>query len=275
MNESLTLTRYLYSKSVVMHSIIISMLEHKTDELLFWIYELYFSGFERDVFKLMCSIYNSFYKDNYPKLALFIIDAHTKWRVDKQLHHLIGSIALTLSGKTYSIVHFIYDYYKVKCIDAPCSKLRPNLIINLKPECIEKYKMIVDPSIKTYNVLNNACRFSINNSYNQLFKLVEPDNVRNCYFINWLYYACRSPIWEDRCIDANCEIDDDASKIVFTNEDDEDSFYEKWGYDPDEQPTAVQERFIGKIGMPQIGIRQFCEKFGGGLVTKKLKIITK
>jgi hypothetical protein len=38
-----------------------------------------------------------------------------------------------------------------------------------------------------------------------------------------------------------------ANKVVFSREEDEELFYEKYGYEPDEQPMEVQRRNIPPV----------------------------
>ena len=49
-------TRYLYPKIYVKISLLISLLNHNYDESLFWTYELYYSGFEDEIFDYIFKI---------------------------------------------------------------------------------------------------------------------------------------------------------------------------------------------------------------------------
>ena len=60
--ENLVFTRYLYPKLDVKQSLLIALLDRNSNKALFWAYELYYSGFEEDLFEYIYNIYDSFYK---------------------------------------------------------------------------------------------------------------------------------------------------------------------------------------------------------------------
>ena len=64
---------------------------------------------------------------------------------------------------------------------------------------------------------------------------LDNDSLKNLYYYNWLYYASYSPIWFNRIQLHNGKIDNDKQLIVFDTDDDEDDFYNKYNYEPDEQ----------------------------------------
>ena len=69
----LTFTRYLYPKELVMQSLFLSILDKKTDEALFWGYELYYSGFDNIVYEYLFQIYHIIYSYvNNAKLTTYI-----------------------------------------------------------------------------------------------------------------------------------------------------------------------------------------------------------
>ena len=82
MNEHYQFTRYMYEKSEVEIALIIAIL-NKTDDALFWAYELYYSGCIMELIELFWKIYYDFYatlnasfeKYLYNKLKTGIIDA--------------------------------------------------------------------------------------------------------------------------------------------------------------------------------------------------------
>ena len=63
-----TLTRYLYNKTEVKHSLFIAILEHTIDEALFWGFELYYSGFEEDTFIFLQNIFTTLFQKTNPSL---------------------------------------------------------------------------------------------------------------------------------------------------------------------------------------------------------------
>ena len=65
--ENFQFTRYLYEKDEVKITLLMSLL-NKSDEALFWAYELFYSGFKDELINWIWSIYYDFY---YSKNASF------------------------------------------------------------------------------------------------------------------------------------------------------------------------------------------------------------
>ena len=68
-------TRYLYSKDEVQLALLVNIL-NKSEKSLFWAYELYYSGFEEDVFNLLWKIYFDFYYTLNPSFYTYFIKKH-------------------------------------------------------------------------------------------------------------------------------------------------------------------------------------------------------
>ena len=79
-NESpkIIFTRYLYVKDEVMLTLIMSILE-KRESSMFWAYELYYSGFENDLFNLLWKIYFDFYYTLNPSFYDYFIKKQKEW----------------------------------------------------------------------------------------------------------------------------------------------------------------------------------------------------
>jgi hypothetical protein len=60
-------TRYLYFKTEVINSLHWSLLEHQYEESLFWAYEIYFSGFQDEIFSFFHEFYKIYQKEIYPE----------------------------------------------------------------------------------------------------------------------------------------------------------------------------------------------------------------
>jgi hypothetical protein len=61
MKNNIVFTRYLYEKDEVKKTFMISVLNKKTEEALFWSYELFYSGFVNELTDLFWIIYYDFY----------------------------------------------------------------------------------------------------------------------------------------------------------------------------------------------------------------------
>ena len=102
-----------------------------------------------------------------------------------------------------------------------------------------------------YRSLKNKRIYKINSLIGS-FKLVRNNfchsETLDLKFINtcWETYAYNTPCWKKRFIEYNGGFDD-RNKIIFDNDDNLENFYEKYGYEPDEQTSEIQDMSIGYI----------------------------
>jgi hypothetical protein len=123
------------------------------------------------------------------------------------------------------------------------------------PKYVEKYANIIEsPPCIPNRVLSIACKYSLftiaddcaaaasdPDSITQKNNIIESKNYKEY----WLYYASRSPIWQERILEHGGVIDELTCKITFQYESREDQFYEKYGYEPDEQSVDIQQKCLG------------------------------
>ena len=266
----LIFTRYLYPKIYVKQSLFLSLLDKKYDESLFWAYELYFSGFKDETYNYILEIYNNIYKSNYPNLLIFIEKTHNDWLINNDQDWLIGSIVGTLSQCNYCLTEFIKEYLHVICKLNENNELNNKniFIIKLKEKDIENYKTKYYSPIR--NCLRIVCKYHVRNECNNIFKS-DIRELRDHFYYNWLFYACQSPLWLDILHNYNGRLNIITNKIEFDDENSEEEFYEKWNLEPDEQPLEIQNKIIGSKDCIQINLKEFCEKYGSPLVTKKIQ----
>ena len=100
-----------------------------------------------------------------------------------------------------------------------------------------------------YTILKHECKFGIDTNNNlSLFHLKrDKKDIKDAYLYNWLYFASFSPIWKERIMKFKGEIINDKQVIEFPDDDYLEMFYEKYGYEPDEQNVEVQNKSIQKI----------------------------
>ena len=72
-------TRYLYIYQEVKCSLLFAILDKNRDEALFWAYELYYSGFQKQLVQFIIKIYTDFYSENNPKLGKFLEKQNREW----------------------------------------------------------------------------------------------------------------------------------------------------------------------------------------------------
>ena len=277
------LTRYLYSVIEVRQSLFISLLNHDPTQALYWGYESYYSGFEKETFEFLQRIYNDIYAENNPDLKDYINELRETWdkNDDNRCDCNVGSIIYTLALRPYNLVTFVKDRLSYKITkDEQNEDLMPQCLISLTPEHIETYKtkiVDVEKGEKARNLLTTVKLYPIMKEYNTLFTLfntksdVEFKDIYNYPFEKWLYYASRSPIWLERITDHNGSINDYTKTVTFLDEDDENNFCELWDYEQNELPSDIHELSIGTGKEKQLTIRQFCKKYKYTVVSKITK----
>jgi len=68
-------------------------------------------------------------------------------------------------------------------------------------------------------------------------------------FWYWEYYATDGcPLWKERLVRFSGTLDHEHKKIVFSDGDNEDAFYDKYGFDFDEQSKDIQDMSLVDIG---------------------------
>jgi hypothetical protein len=253
--DQLVFTRYLYPKMDVQQSLLIAMLEKQSKEALFWAYELYYSGQEKDTFEYLTKIYESYYKSENP-------DIEDKLFSQKKNECLIGSIVLTLCARKYQICHFLKEYKGYDCKPMVHEPTKMKFIIQFKETDLVEYLTILPQKGRTRLYLNRVCKYSIRRQYNELFESSCDDyQVPLCY--HWIYYGSRSHYWLDHVEDYSGLPNDEKQDIDFPNDDLLDAFYDHWGLEPDEQSKELHNKLIGNYPVEQLSIEDFCEKFGG------------
>jgi hypothetical protein len=133
-----------------------------------------------------------------------------------------------------------------------------NIVVN--DDYIEKYKTLMPGCMPPYRILSSACRYPIRSNISRLFEFELSYDIMHEYYVkHWLYYASRSPLWEERLVGELCH---ETKQVTFPNEDAEENFYDQWAYNPDEQSIEVKMRCIGDPSVSQLSIVEFCYRFG-------------
>jgi len=186
------------------------------------------------------------------------------------------------NNKRVIILSKIMHYYVViKNI-----KLGKNLYVHIEPEEVIIYETInadlksrndelVMPILPAYKILPLATVYYIDNyNYLSLFHLQrEKLDIKIAYREYWLYYASFSPLWKERIVKHNGFIDETNKKIMFTenetknSDDNEEAFYNEFGYEPDEQKIETQNKTTQEIKSERSWSSFYSEHKNSGLFT--------
>ena len=78
MKSPITFTRYLYLKDEVELSLLVSLL-NKKESAIYWAFELYYSGFEEELFTHLWKIYYDFYYTLNPSFQEYFVKKYKEW----------------------------------------------------------------------------------------------------------------------------------------------------------------------------------------------------
>jgi hypothetical protein len=224
-------TRYLYEFHQVKNSLQKSILEKKREEALFWAYELYHSGFKEETWEIVKQIYLQYYLEANPKFRTRLGKFYAEW-LETGDDCLIGTVVGTLS--VWDSVHF-GQVSTARTIEDVSSKGNKHFIILYK----EDRHKTVPVEYPARNYLKNVSQFAVC----PLEKDPYPNYLetsQNAYLgPDWLYYCVGSPIWEKRVREGRGHIS--GKKIEFETDEQLEDFYDKWGFEPDEQSAEMHK----------------------------------
>ena len=268
----ITLTRYLYIKEEVMISLVISILEKNREEALFWAYELYWSGFQEETFEFLMSFYGEMFESLNPRLKTFLKTQMDSWKQDPNKHFTLGTIVRNLSDKSRK---FQVDTFVLKLSPTPDLKIKDHrFYIELEDKDIEQYDTIspIQGELPRFT-LGKVCRFSARKEYNEIFgtghKNALQKEILDASTMKWDYYASFSPVWKERIEDYKGRIDDVTKRVIFDDDDDQEEFYDRYGYEPDEQCLDLLSKITHVNSVVQMSLQEFCAKFGASPETLK------
>jgi hypothetical protein len=170
---SIVFTRYLYIKQEVKLALLASLL-NKSEDALFWAYELYHSGFVYELIEFIFKIYYDFYAMLNEPLETYLIKK-SKYILKKNNDpncndvKIVGSIIRTLLERPYNtdvfMLHNICNLFDVEneTSDLNDTQLKTlienwieenkyleiaNYILNDKYDCLKIYNIVLDAFVK-------------------------------------------------------------------------------------------------------------------------------
>lgn len=231
----LILTRYLYNKDNIAPCLTNAILSHNIDESLFWGFELLLSGFETDAFYMLGVIYRTHFEQCNPDLVKYISYVIDKWLENVYtIEYVLITIILNLTCRECNV-----------CKESPLKICIP---VDDIPKYMTQYEYKYDSSIPSNKILQHVCKYSLilgHDDDDDITKREMREDLYEKYNTSWLYYACKSPLWETRVTEYGGIINHDSRTVTFDSDESQDKFYEKYGYDPDEQSIQLQEKCLG------------------------------
>jgi hypothetical protein len=266
-------TRYLYFKEEVINSLILSIFDKANEESLFWAYELYFSGFQYEVFEILNIIYERCFKEINPYIGLYLNHLINKWDDNRENNLILGDIVNVLLNHKISLTGLMREENNENgTID--------NKIINvLYPEELSErdlqkyYTCISTQDVPAIKLLDMVCKYPIRRDCCSEIGLV-PFNCKEKYKDNWLYYSRATPLWNERIMEFNGIIDVLTKKIIFEDEEMEEEFQKKYDYEPDEQSLSLKNKIWPFQPYNDISWSDFYKKYGSDCVFRTVKVFS-
>jgi hypothetical protein len=227
---------------------------------------------------------------DYRQLATYILSNKEQKEIDiykivltyfkltnqqKRINELTNSIS---NNSMSTNVILLANVLSLITFDKSQSK-KVNFYVCVDPVEVVQYETIdaVD-NLKPYRILKQACICQIDeHSFQNLFQSFRNQKIQNGlkekydgwtrraisekYSDKWLYHAAFSPIWFNRIKSFKGYIDYQKNEVKFIDEDWEEAFYNKYGYEPDEQPLFVKENTLGKNMNEKSTWHQFFAKY--------------
>jgi hypothetical protein len=135
--SGIVFTRYLYIKDEVRIALLISILK-RSEDAIFWAYELYYSGFKTELFELLWKIYYDFFATLNPAYEVYLSKKHKEWLNDTNKEYIVSSIVQDLLFRPFNTDIFFLrnccdnfeidvDYYNNIDSDSPNFDIEHNL----------------------------------------------------------------------------------------------------------------------------------------------------
>ena len=106
--SDLVFTQYLYIKEEVRIALLVSIL-NKSDDAIFWAYELYYSGFKYELLNLIWKIYYDFFATLNPAYEAYLLKKHKELLLDadETQGQIISSIIQDLLFRPFNADVFV------------------------------------------------------------------------------------------------------------------------------------------------------------------------
>lgn len=259
------LTRYLYIKEDVWASLMMSVLNKDVDQTLFWVCEMYYSGFEEELAEYLIVLYVEFFRSKNPRLEPILRKMAASI---SEGAHIAATMAVNMTAAPRK---FVVQDFTVKRADTEVGCLdETRVIIRISPDALLKYHNVLkndDIGLPARKILQKACTYSTRKDLVELFQSSHNNipHAKLCEYHrtdhNWVYFASFSPIWANRIAEYNGVIDNENCRVDFPNDECIERFYEDYGYEPDEQRMETLTKFMHFTREPQLTMKAICCMF--------------
>jgi hypothetical protein len=115
--SNIIFTRYLYLKDEVKLALLISLLK-KSDDAIFWAYELYYSGFKMELIEFIWKIYYEFFATLNPSFEAYLLNKFSKNKQitdDKLVSAIIQDLLIRPFNTDVFFLNIICRTFEIEC----------------------------------------------------------------------------------------------------------------------------------------------------------------
>lgn len=192
------------------------------------------------------------YKDEY----LELICNHFDKNFESEKKKFKKSIQMNDISINIKLLVFYLNNYALK-YKIPIGK---NIFVQSDDFDKNKYKTIVAdftprggpnypllPKRAARTILSEATLEKIESDINLFDLSRESFNIKEELISNWEYHAYNTPLWKQRLNNYKINQNVEEKKIEFLDDDEMESFYNEYGYEPDEQSVEIQNKLLGVL----------------------------
>lgn len=213
---------------------------------------------------------------NYLDISKYILT--TPNPTDKTVNTIMNHFSQTKKiNEYYKIIKFLegkVDPHIIlisRVMMLSTNKKGRSLYVTVEPEDVVMYETIITDkkNYQPYKILSLGCLYTIDKyNYLSLFSISRNYQKKplDVYHYNWLYYSSFTPIWSKRILQHNGVINHELKTITFENYEDEENFYDNYGYEPDEQKIEVQYKNIQVIVQERTWLQVYNQHKPNGLL---------
>jgi hypothetical protein len=201
-----TYTAHLYEKEEVRKSLQTAIIKNNTsdksssnfNEILFWAFEYYTSGYEEECFEFIFQIFYDFFAIQNPKLESYIQKKYTIWKTLDNKHSdealsLVITILKNLTSRNITAYSFIVRHYfekqKSKRASQPIPPTKKEIPPESQPSYFEFLSTITTQELK--NLIQSIENFNIQQI---VYNLVLCKNTDSVYITLIKYYASKNKV---------------------------------------------------------------------------------
>jgi hypothetical protein len=208
------------------HSLLMSLKKCEWIDICYYLNKLFKSKNRQEYYKIYQTLFDYLLSDS-PELRKQFDDLW-KARIDERDYHFTLKMICKLLMKT--------NHISFKSVYVSPLKEDINEIKSLEIPVTPSYKTL--PNRRWFKIDENIGSFDLNR-----FGIV---NYKSENY-NWEYYASFTPLWKERIDAFKATPNHENRSIEFEDDDSLEEFYEKFGYELDEQSKEVQDYSILSI----------------------------